>query len=319
MRSVNPKNLSLRALNVFLEVYDTRSASQAAELFQVNQSTISYTLESLRTIFGDPLFRKVGRTLEPTPFASQIEPKLRNMANEFDSIFAQAPLDELLSEAPITIASSTTSLTCLLSNFCKLSRKHFPGLKFIFRDFSGPDNAVELLTKNVADVVISPRVPKYVNPLKVKHLVSEKHLTFYDPNQRGPILDIKDFMSAEHGVLEFGKGRKSILEKALANEKVPRKIVLSAPNAYCLAQLIKGTEIVATLNSSLANSAMSDLASCNVPVEGTDINFDVLWHVNEDNSPRTQWILARLEEAALAHADKNKGSFGFHDMATQLN
>src|ERR1700741_198950 len=56
----------LKALSLLLEV---RSLTKAAEILEVNQPTVSKMLVRLRAHFGDPLFVRVGLSMQPTPRA----------------------------------------------------------------------------------------------------------------------------------------------------------------------------------------------------------------------------------------------------------
>ena len=61
MKNFDTLRLDGHALRVFVAVCETGSVSKTADLFNLNQSTISHTLEKLRSAIGDPLFVKAGR------------------------------------------------------------------------------------------------------------------------------------------------------------------------------------------------------------------------------------------------------------------
>ena len=66
MSKIDYLGLDGRTLRVFLTVLEEKSVSRAAERLGVSQSAVSHTLDKLRTIFGDPLFIRIGRGIEST-------------------------------------------------------------------------------------------------------------------------------------------------------------------------------------------------------------------------------------------------------------
>ena len=69
MRKIDHLALDGHALKTFLTVLDETSVSRAANNLGVTQSAVSHTLDKLRKIFGDPLFIRVGRGIEPSAAA----------------------------------------------------------------------------------------------------------------------------------------------------------------------------------------------------------------------------------------------------------
>ena len=74
------------SLRVFLSVCETGSISQTAAAFGLNQSTISHTIEKLRSAIGDPLFVRVGRGITPTETALSLVPRVETLIAEIQSL-----------------------------------------------------------------------------------------------------------------------------------------------------------------------------------------------------------------------------------------
>src|SRR5882724_9142413 len=69
--------LDLEWLQVFVEVYKTRSISRAAERLGIAQANASIALNKLRRHFDDRLFSRTSQGMEPTPRAQSIYPELQ--------------------------------------------------------------------------------------------------------------------------------------------------------------------------------------------------------------------------------------------------
>ena len=76
--------MDLNLLRSFVAIYETRSLTAAAEGLYVTQPAVSQALVRLRRELGDPLFRRVGRTMEPSELASSLYPDFRDALARID-------------------------------------------------------------------------------------------------------------------------------------------------------------------------------------------------------------------------------------------
>ena len=77
--------LDIYWLGVFIEVHRTRSVSLAAERLGTAQARVSGVLSKLRRHFGDPLFVRTSRGMEPTPYADRIYPEVKQCFEQLSS------------------------------------------------------------------------------------------------------------------------------------------------------------------------------------------------------------------------------------------
>lgn len=69
----------LNLLPILLALHDARSVSMAAQQLGMSQPGVSAALAKLRTAFGDPLFVRTSRGMEPTPRALALIPAARDV------------------------------------------------------------------------------------------------------------------------------------------------------------------------------------------------------------------------------------------------
>ncbi len=72
------RRLPLGSLRVFVMVAECRSFTLAADALGVSVSAASMQIRSLEEYLGLPLFRRTGRTVEPTAEAAQLLPRIRD-------------------------------------------------------------------------------------------------------------------------------------------------------------------------------------------------------------------------------------------------
>ena len=72
------QELDLNLIPYLVAMEDTRNVSRAAEHLGVSQPRVSTALGRLRDYFGDPLFVRTSRGMEPTPRALALLPAARD-------------------------------------------------------------------------------------------------------------------------------------------------------------------------------------------------------------------------------------------------
>lgn len=73
----NLRSFDLNLLTIFEAVYDTRSASRAADQLALSQAAVSHALGRLRQVCGDELFIRAGSQFVPTKAAQILYPKVQ--------------------------------------------------------------------------------------------------------------------------------------------------------------------------------------------------------------------------------------------------
>ncbi len=74
MKSIELAQIDLNLLVAFESLFEERSVTAAAQRLYLGQPAMSAALGRLRTLFGDELFIRVGREMQPTTKAVMIAP-----------------------------------------------------------------------------------------------------------------------------------------------------------------------------------------------------------------------------------------------------
>ena len=77
MNKLNFNTFDLNLVRVFLALWELRSVTGAAESLNLTQPAVSHALNRLRAQFDDPLFSRIGKTMEPTTVARALHPPFR--------------------------------------------------------------------------------------------------------------------------------------------------------------------------------------------------------------------------------------------------
>lgn len=274
------------ALRVFVSVCETQSVSQTAAVFGVNQSTVSHTIEKLRSAVGDPLFVKSGRGITPTDTALSILPRVQQIIADIEGIVAPGNYDISEDTRPIAIAISTPALLRDMRRLHSRALQVAPQARFELHRLAPRDRLTEILTTGEAELAITVAGGRYPAALNYCSYDSEKLAVFYDPDHRAPVSSAEDYVEARHGVVNFGGSVKSQVEKALEALGLKRTVALVAPTASMLGDLIRGTDIIATMPERLGGAVYTGLAKCPPPISLPPIRYDLVWHRRYEHSGR---------------------------------
>jgi len=102
INSLDPVDIG--ALRTLVLVYDLRSFSAAAERLNVNQSTISYTVERLRGAFQDPLFVRQGNGVTATERCAALVDWARETIGQIEGLASPAKFDPAVAKGTVTIS-----------------------------------------------------------------------------------------------------------------------------------------------------------------------------------------------------------------------
>ena len=290
--------LNGKLLRLFLVVYETQSVSKAAAELGLNQSTISYSLDKIRDALDDPLFIASGRGIAPTETAINLVPKVRQILIALEELSSDKNYIPSNDTNPISIAANVLEQLPLCDKIRRKISDAAPRQELRFIELGSRENVKPLLDSHKVDAVISVRPMKIASSTLSMPLYSSIQVCFYDSDMRGPIDSVADYCNAKHAVLDFGGNVKSTIESTLESMTLERTVALSVPNVTAMARMIKGTDLICTMQRSLADHAFSELSFCKPPIFIPDINIDLTWHRSLNQSGRNLWLRNQIISAA---------------------
>lgn len=289
MQNFDLFRLDGHTLRVFASICETGSVSRTADAFGVNQSTISHTLDKMRAAVGDPLFIKSGRGITPSEKALTILPRVLKILADLEGLVTPATYDPTLDKKPFVLAIPTPGLLNDMKALHGNLMSAAPNLEFELRRLAPREQLTHLLQHDEADLAISVAGLRYPTVLNHCHYGSDELAVFFDPDCRAPIGTAEEYAEARHGVVNFGGQTKSVVERALGELGFKRKISLVAPTASMLGDLIRGTDVVATMPKRLA-ATYHGLKHTQPPFVLPAIEYQLVWHRRYEQSGRNMWL-----------------------------
>lgn len=288
----------LVALDVLLE---ERSITRTAERLNMTQSATSGVLKRLRTFFEDELLVQVGRNMQPTPYALELQEPVRDVMLKIRSnIVTRRAFDPATSARHFTIVTADFAITVLLRDLLLEIQREAPSLTFEFLNpFQQSEN---LLARGDADFLLVPERYTIEGHPSILLFVEEHVCVVWEGNPRiGESLSFEQYLEMGHVSTGFGIGRQlSIEEWFMQQYDVTRRIEVISSDFNTLPQLVVGTERIATMHKRLARYYASYLPIrvLPTPVELPVMNECLQWHRAMENDPLHGWVRQKIQTAA---------------------
>jgi DNA-binding transcriptional LysR family regulator len=236
--------LDIDWLNVFVEVYKTQSVSRAAERLAMAQANASIALNKLRRHFGDRLFSRTSRGMEPTPYAQEIYPEVSASVERLAKLVGpRAAFDPAVARRQFRICMTDISEIVVLPTLINHLRRMAPGVLIEAERISS--DSPRRLESGEIDLAVGfmPHLEAgfYQQTLFEQNfacLASEQHPRVRSrPNKRA-------FLAEGHIIVTTSGTGHAIVEKVLAQRGYERRVVLKVPSFLGVARIVAQTELL---------------------------------------------------------------------------
>ena len=303
-----PALLDLRLLQLFDQLYRTRSVSRAAEQLGQAQPTVSIWLGRLRREIGDPLFVRVATGMEPTPRAEALIGTVRSALAMLQRLTAREDaFDPKTSKRRFCICMTDASHMTLLPQLLGRLRAIAPGMRLEAALINADTGRA--LRDGEADLALG-----FIQDLEAGFYQQSLYpqdwvcLANSDHPRIGTRLSLSAYSAEAHIAIAAGTGHR-LLDEALAAHRVERRVMLELPGFLGLAAVVSATDLIATLprhtGETLAAAAGLRVLPCPVPI----CSFTVrqYWHARYHHDPSNRWlrgVCATLFQLRSGRADK---------------
>ena len=289
-------------MRVLVQIHKDGSLSRAAERLGLTQSTLSYTLEKLRTVFNDPLFVRQGRGLVPTHRCDQLIPELTDMLHRFERLTEPEKFDPAASTETVVISCNYYERIVILPGLIRRIRAQAPHIRVRIEtaDTSGHTQ----LLNHEADLLMSPLVIED-SGLMTRHLLSERYACLFSGATPPPAAwDMVAYQAAHHIVVDYDTGWSPFYIAHLKGLGIVINPVIKMPSFGGIEVLMREGDFVLTLPSRLAKTFDTSFVVLNPPFD-VQFNIRLYWASDNHLRPLNVWLrqlaIDAAQEAARAH------------------
>lgn len=288
--------LDLNLLPVVLALAEQRSVSAAARQLGMSQPAVSGALARLRESFGDPLFVRTARGMEPTPRTLALLPPTRAALGMVNNEILQAQgFDPSTSEKQVTLALSDIGEMVFLPKILQHLQTQAPHMTV--RSVTMPVAQLERgLELGEIDLAIGYFPDLKGNNFFQQRLFSHSFVCLLraDHPIKGNKLTPKQFMALGHAVVNAEGRSQEVFERYLQKQGIRRRVVLNTPHFMSLPAIITRSDLVATvpLAAGVWFSSTARVRMVRPPFEIPSFDLRQHWHRRFNNDPQSKWLRA---------------------------
>jgi DNA-binding transcriptional LysR family regulator len=286
--------IDLNLLVAFDALMAERSVTRAGTRIGRTQPAMSAALSRLRTLLRDELFVRSPTGLQPTPRALDLaEPIARALGEIQRTLEFTHEFDPSTSTIALTVGLSDHPTFLLLPRLVAILRNKAPGITLQVRNFTNRDDAITMLDGGEADLTIGVPPTPTGRILNVR-LFDEHFICILRKNHpaAGSELSLERFLSLSHLLVSPENERFGVVDVALANMGLKRRLALTLPHMYAAPALIASSDMIATVMEGVVSASghADKLAVLKPPLELEPVQFVMSWHRRNDTHPAQRWF-----------------------------
>jgi LysR family transcriptional regulator, nod-box dependent transcriptional activator len=301
------KGLDLNLLVVLDALLTERSTTRAGERLYLSQSATSGALARLREFFGDPLLiRGPQNKMVLTPLAEGLAQPVRQILMQAEDVVTyNAAFDPATSTRRFRLNMGDEVATVLMTKVLERIRQEAPNLCIEIVSYQGrselAQDLAELLERGELDFLIAPKqLASPHHPMEPLFTDTFVCVAWLGNRLIGEKISKEQYFSLGHIVTRFGPQQSSTEDETLSEEAAEKKVEIVAPSFGLKANFLIGTNLIATMQETLAQfyARYLPLKILPLPVPHQPISMQIQWHRYQDHDPGVRWLLKALRECA---------------------
>lgn len=297
MTQNSPLLLDTKLLYIFVEIYQQKSVSEAANTLELTQPAVSIGLRHLRDYFDNPLFTRVGNEMQSTELADELYPRfleaIRYLHNAF---YFESHFDPQLATITFSLMMSDIGDMVLLPKLLRKVRNEAPSIKFDVT--SSQKELKEKMQQSILDLAVG-FFPELEAGFYHKRLVTQSYVGLVrEDHPRGHLMNSEAMAYFEEQHIDIANNRhdSSLLEWELRSSPQQRNIVLRLSNYLGLSRLLLSSDLVATVPRVLAEQLCKEhsLQLFKLPFECHSYPIYAYWHEKRHKDQDHIWLREQL-------------------------
>lgn len=291
------REIDLNLLVVFRQLMLERHVSRAADTLGLSQPAVSNALARLRKLFGDELFRRTTRGMEPTPFAESLAaPIAEALALVHRAVNQRTAFDPATSTRAFTIGMTDIGEIYFLPRLMAMLSREAPSLSI---------STVRNTAVNLRDAMEAGQVDLAVGLLPQlkagffqRRLFSQRYVCLMRRDHvlgRAP-LTLDAFSAAEHVVVMSAGTGHGRVDALLDRQGIARRIRLRVPHFVAVGHILSSSDMIATVPTRFAEKVAEPfgLIALEHPATLPEIAINLFWHARQHQDPANLWLRERL-------------------------
>ncbi|WP_290866658.1 LysR family transcriptional regulator [Aquabacterium sp.] len=303
MNPDTPNLPDLKLLQLFDVLYNTRSVTRAAEQLGQSQPTVSIWLAHLREHLRDPLFVRTASGMQPTPRADALIGQSREILESLRRLSAwESDFVPRTAQRRFRICMTDASHVTLLPQLLTHVRAEAPQVRLEAARIDG--QTAQSLASGEADLALG-FAPWLESGIYQQTLFPQDWvcITSRSHPRIGKTLTLKRYREEAHISIASGTGYQ-LLESALQQHRIQRRVQLELPGFLGLAPVVSNTDLIATLPRHIGETLahMGNLAVHPCPLDVPSFDVKQHWHARYHQDAGNRWLRGLIAKLFMGRA-----------------
>lgn len=294
---VNLSRIDLNLLVVLDTILAEGGVGRAADKLHLTQPTISHALGRLRSLFGDPLFVRRGRTLAPTALARSLADPLRAALDSMSGVLAAAGrFDPRETAATFTVAMRDPMEQAILPALARRLERAVPGVELRSVQMRRR-NLEAALADGMLDAAIDIALP-LSDRVRRHRFAGSGFVAVARRGHRklGGRLSLPVYLGLEHVMVTSRRQGPGIEDLALGELGKHRHVRLRCRSYAAAFSVVEQSDFVLTMprrNAGLLRSGGGTRLFA-LPFAVPPLDLFLYWHEAMDADPANKWLRGEL-------------------------
>jgi DNA-binding transcriptional LysR family regulator len=275
--------------------------SAAAERLHVTAPAMSRSLGRIRRTTGDQILVRTGRTMTPTPYAIAVREQVHELLQQVQGVLAPSrEVDLATLERTFTLRWHDSLVVLCAPALLAVVRKQAPGVRLRFI----AESSIDTPELRRGEVDLEANADRPTAPDTRAEKVTETRQVIVarrgHPLTRVQAVTATRYAAAEHITVSRRGRLTNLLDDALAQLGLTRRVVATAPTEAAAFEFVRDSDLLVTAPESTTRAAVADLglAVLPLPFEVPPAPVYLSWHQRYDTDRAHLW-LRELARSAL--------------------
>lgn len=296
--------LDLNLLRVFDHVYRERHLGKAAAALHLSQPAVSHALARLRRQIDDPLFRRQGGRLVPSPRAEQLAPRLSESLASLETILRpERSFDPARELRRVRLAMADEMEPMLLPPLLARLAEAAPEAVLSSVRIERSELKTDLAAGRL-DLAVDIAQP--VQGLRHAPLFEDRYCVVASVARR---LTAADYRRADHVTVSSRRSGPAMEEFELGRLGIERRVRLRCQSHEAAARAVAATDLLLTLPRTQAEWLRErfGLQILSLPLRLPAVQGHLYWHPSFEDEPVRRWLREQMLELARLGRDQAPG------------
>lgn len=298
-------SFDLNLLVAFDALMRERSVTKAAARLKIQQPAMSHNLATLRTLFQDELFVRVGQVMQPTHRALRLAEAVEQiLSHTQQTIITPAAFEPARARQIFRIGFSSELEVLLVPRLAAVLNEAAPGIKVLARAVN-PELVHRLLDDNVIDLAVGC-YEDGSNRHRRSLLFEQSLMCCYNPGllDLPQALDRDLYLTLKHALVSQKDAIEGCIDDALKRANVRLDVSVAAPEFLTVLTAVRETPLIATLPTRIVKryAGLFGLAMAEVPLDLRVSPISMVWSAATDNDPANRWMRDQVMQVVAEYS-----------------